>query len=65
MSFAKPTFQLPDGRRLMVLDVRNSSGEPDGPIDECEYAVLGCGASPVWVSVASLRQLIQQSVILS
>jgi hypothetical protein len=63
MSFAKPVVELPSGKRLCILEVRSSYGE-GGPIDECKYHIMGCEASAVWVSVASLRPIIQQGKIL-
>jgi hypothetical protein len=68
--FSRPTFRvsrrggaLPDVM-LSILDVRSSKGE-GGPIDEALYCVLGCPASPVWVSVASLKPLVALGEILT
>ena len=37
--FLHPTVELPNGKRLSILAVRNSAGLADGPADECLYTV--------------------------
>lgn len=69
MRFLKPTARirrrggkLPD-ILIQFLDTRSS--RDDGVIDEVLYQVLGCNATPVWVSVASLRPIMQEAEMLT
>lgn len=77
MSFAKPTFRVqrgfcvePNGKRtplppviISLLDMRES--KPGAGVDEVLYSILGSGASPVWVKVASLRPILTNAELLS
>lgn len=66
--FLKPTVRITrrEGRLpdvlLSMLDTRES--QPGTGIDQVLIKVLGCDASPVWVSVASLRPLISTAEVM-
>lgn len=61
----EPTVNVPYKRRLVIFAVRSSSAEPDAPIDECQYSIMGSSASAVWVKVSSLRPFITSGKIIS